>query len=39
VRYNVHTGLGSEPIPDFTSETFDVDRIQLAQDKALWLPF
>lgn len=36
MRYNMHTGLGSESIPDFTAEIFDVDRIQVAQVKVLW---
>ena len=29
-------GLGSEFIPDFTAEIFDVGRIHLAQDTVLW---
>jgi hypothetical protein len=33
VRYILHTRLGSEFILDFTIETFDMDRIQVAQDK------
>lgn len=36
MRYKTHTGLGLEIIPDFTAEIFDVDRIQLVQDKVLW---
>ena len=32
----MHTGLGSEFIPDFTAEIFDVGRIHLAQDTVLW---
>ena len=36
MRHNMLTGLGSETVRDFTAEIFDVDRIQLAQDKALW---
>ena len=36
MRYDMHTGLWLEFIPDFTAEIFYVDRIHLAQDKVLW---
>jgi hypothetical protein len=36
VRYDMHIGHGSECIPDFTAEIFDVGRINLAQYKVLW---
>jgi hypothetical protein len=36
MRHILHIGLGLEFIPNFTAEIFDVDRIQLVQDKVLW---